>query len=494
MVIVGAGLTGPFLGILLARRGWQVDIVEARPDPRLTSARGLRSINLTLSERGLRALRRAGLDQEVLSRLCIPLRGRAVHRPDGTVHVLPYGDTSDQVLNAVSRAGLTTLLTEAAGREPGIRLHFDTKCVAVDRDTATVTGEHTGTGERREFRADFVVGADGVYSTVRRHAQHGDYADLHLHYLPWRYKEITVARGLDPTVLHVWPRGDRMMFALPNPDGSFNGVCVLPVEGAHGFAALQRPEQVRRYFAETFPEVSALVPDLTEQFLQRDVAAFPTMLTSHWYHRDTVVLVGDACHTVVPFYGQGMNAGLEDCTTLDRCLAGEPDRAAAFARYQLLRRVHSEALARLSLDNFAEMRESVRQDRVAAQRAIVHWLHRRLGHRIMPLYTMVAHSDMPYADCVARADRQLRLLRWLGYDIAVGVLAGAARLRRAVRRFALSAAGAADTHPLPDSPALLRQSRYSVETADPPVQPIVSRSPATPLQSVEAGDWTSRGS
>ncbi|MET8091556.1 NAD(P)/FAD-dependent oxidoreductase [Micromonospora sp. NPDC005220] len=430
LVIVGAGLTGPFLGILLARRGWQVDIVEARPDPRTTTRAGLRSINLTLSERGLRALRAVGLEEQVLTTLCIPLRARAVHRPDGAVNILPYGDNAQQVLHSVSRAGLTELLTAAAARHPRIRFHFDTRCVEVDRRTATVVGEDVASGARRRFPAEFVVGADGVHSTVRRYAQHAEFADLRLHHVPWRYKEITVKEGLDPTVLHVWPRGDRMMFALPNRDGSCNGVCVLPVSGVDGFDSLREPEQVRRYFDETFPEVSALVPDLEEQFLSHQVAAFPTMLTSHWYYRDTVVLVGDACHTVVPFYGQGMNSGLEDCLVLDRCLAEHTDRAAAFAGYQALRLPSNEALARLSLDNFTEMRESARQDLVAARRTVIHWLHRWLGERVVPLYTMVAHSTTPYADCVLRAERQERLLRWFGYDVAVVALAGVMWVRR----------------------------------------------------------------
>lgn len=434
VVIVGAGLTGPLLGMLLARLGYEVDIIEGRPDIRAGGERSLRSVNLTLSERGLRALREVGLEEEAITKLGQPLRARAVHLANGTVNVLPYGHTSDQVLHAVSRAGLSALLIDSAEKHYGVRFHFGVKCLEVDRVAPAVAGLETATGQRRRFTGDFVVGADGTYSTVRRFVQHGQFADLQMHYVPWRYKEIVIREGLDPTVLHAWPRGDRMMFALPNLDGTLNGVCVLPAEETDGFDALDTPEQIRRAFDENFGDAVRLIPDLEEQIHRNPKAGFPTMLTSHWYHGDTVVLVGDSCHSVVPFFGQGMNAGFEDCLELSRCIAETPDRATAFGVYQKIREPQSAILAKLSLDNFAEMRESGTQDRVAARRQLQHWLYRRSGGRIMPMYTMIAHSTLPYADCVARAERQDRLMRRYGADIVLFLMMIAGRLHRRWRR------------------------------------------------------------
>ncbi|MEU7800550.1 NAD(P)/FAD-dependent oxidoreductase [Micromonospora arborensis] len=434
VVIVGAGLTGPLLGMLLARHGYEVDIIEGRPDLRLGGERTLRSVNLTLSERGLRALREVGLEQEVITKLGQPLRARAVHLASGAVNLLPYGHTGEQVLYAVSRAGLSSLLVDAAEKSHGVRFHFGVKCLEVDRTAPSVVGVETATGRRRHFTGDLVVGADGTHSMVRRYVQHGAFADLQMHYVPWRYKEIVIKGELDPTVLHAWPRGDRMMFALPNVDGTFNGVCVLPAGEADGFDALDTPDRIRRCFDETFGDVSRLIPDLEEQVRRSPVSAFPTMLTSQWYHGDTVVLVGDACHSVVPFFGQGMNAGFEDCLELSRCVAETPDRATAFATYQRRREPQSAILAKLSLDNFAEMRESGPQHRVAARKYLLHWLYRRSGGRIVPIYTMIAHSAVPYMDCVARAERQDRLLRRCGADIAVSLITMAAMVRRVWQR------------------------------------------------------------
>lgn len=428
-VLVGCGLIGPLLAILLVRRGWTVDVYEMRPDGRREATAGARSINLTLAERGLAALREVGLEQEVLTKLCTPLRGRAVHRQTGQIVLMPYGNTTEEVIYAASRAALTNLLVDAA-EDSGVGLHFGARCVSVDRDAPSVTLLEHATGRQRTVEADVVIGADGTYSTVRRFTQHGIFADLNLHYVPWRYKELTLSAGLDPNAMHAWPRGDRMMFAQPNTDGTFNGVAVLPAAGENSFETLTTPERIRRFFGENFADVAGLIPDLAEQFTTHPVAAFPTLTTSHWYHEGNVVLAGDACHSVIPFYGQGMNAGFEDCVVLDRCMAEDPDRLdRAFRRYQSLRRPHTDVLARLSIENFTEMRERTRGFAVAARKRLIQRLHEIAPERIVPLYTLVAHSNVPYADCVAQAARQDRVLRMLGGDIAVAVMAASDRLR-----------------------------------------------------------------
>jgi kynurenine 3-monooxygenase len=430
VIVVGGGLAGPLMALFLARRGYAVDLFERRGDLRRETATAGRSINLTLAERGLAALRELGLERDVVDRLGIRLRGRAVHDRAGGVDLIPYGTGEHEVLYAVSRVGLTRYLLDAAERQPGVRLHFHRQCVEVNVDAAAVTVADLRSGVRQQHRADFVVGADGVYSEVRRHLLRGRFADFEQYYVPWRYKELTVAAGshFDQHALHVWPRGDRMMFAIPNPDGSFNGVCVLPAEGQESFATVRTPGQVRALFERDFADVLAHLPALASEF-GRPESAFPTVKTSAWRYRDTVVLLGDACHAVIPFYGQGMNAAFEDCLLLDRHLAAHTDRAEAFAAYERSRRPDTDALAELCERNFTELRDTVRRPAVAARKRVSLTLNRALGERATPLYTMVSHSTIPYTECVRRARRTDRYARLLGVDLAVGalVLAGAGR-------------------------------------------------------------------
>jgi kynurenine 3-monooxygenase len=445
VIVIGGGLAGPLVALFLARRGYAVDLFESRGDPRRETTAAGRSINLTLAERGLAALRELGLEREVVDNLCIRLRGRAVHQRSGETDFIPYGREEHEVLYAVSRAGLTRFLLDACADRPGIRLHFHQQCVELNADAAAVTVADRRTGARQQHRADFVVGADGVHSEVRRQLLHGRFLDFAQYYVPWRYKELTVAAGsgFDPNALHVWPRGDRMMFAIPNPDGSFNGVCVLPADGAESFATLRTEAEVRAFLARDFADALPHLPALAREFVGRREAAFATVKTSAWRYRDKVVLIGDACHGVIPFYGQGMNAAFEDCRLLDRHLADYPDRSVSFAEYERSRRPDTTALAELCERNFTELRDTVQRPTVAARKRIGLLLNRVLGDRALPLYTMISHTSIPYAECVRRARRADRVARLLGIDLAVGVLAVAIALDRRARWGAARVAAAA---------------------------------------------------
>ena len=429
ITIVGAGLSGLPMAMLLARRGHLVDVYESRPDPRVKRLEGARSINLTFAERGLATLRVLGLEERVLEQYCTPLRGRAVHDEDGQIRHLPYGLRENEVLHAVSRVALTKFLTGVAEQRPGVRLHFGQRCVGLDPATATATFVDQNTDSRAQVAADMVIGADGAYSTVRRLMQRGQLADFNQHYIPWRYKELVItpeaakSGGFDKNALHVWPRGPHMMFGLPNTDWSFNAVCVLPDEEGTGFDSLGTPAEAVAFFERSFPDALPYMPRLGEEFLRRPAMGFPTITTSLWHHEDKVVLIGDACHAVIPFYGQGMNAGLEDCLVLDECLADQPgDWGAAFATYQKRRKPNTDVLAELSKQNFAEMRDTVRRPSVTARKEATLIVHKALGARFLPLYTMISHTRMPYAECVQRDRRQQRRARLLGMDLLVGAL------------------------------------------------------------------------
>jgi kynurenine 3-monooxygenase len=430
--IVGAGLSGPMLALFLARRGFDVDVYEARNDPRQASMFEGKSVSLTISGRGMDALHRVGLDADVRTKLCVPLRGRAVHVEGRPVQFVGYGVHNHELLWAVSRADLTKYLCQVAEDEPRVKLHFNQRCVALDKDTAEVTFRDTSTGDQHVVAADLVIGADGAHSTVRRFLQHSEFADFSEHYIPWRYKELTIHSrlnglpGLDGHFLHVWPRGKFMMFALPNRNGAVNGVCVLPEQGPDSMEQLDSPEAVRDFYSRHFSDVVRYMPDLTDEFAKRPAAAFATVRTSLWHYQDKVVLVGDACHTVVPFYGQGMNAAFEDCVILDHALARNwHDRAVALRSYRDSRKRNTDVLADLSITNFDELRDASRLSHFVARKQFYLAMNRALGENFRPLHALVSHTTLPYADCVEQAQRAERFAKALGVGAWVRAWAAA---------------------------------------------------------------------
>jgi kynurenine 3-monooxygenase len=407
--IVGSGLAGTLLACYLARAGFPVDLYERRPDPRShTQDRG-RSINLALSVRGLHALRDVGLADAVLAD-AIPMRGRMMHARDGTLTFQPYGKDDSESINSVSRAGLNLALVNAADAYPAVRLFFDHRCTGIDLTTGALDFVHAGNPVRVESEA--VVGADGVRSAVRAQMQKQDRFDYRQDYLNYGYKELHVPPGpggsflMEKNALHIWPRHSFMMIALPNADGSFTCTLFWPYEGPNSFAALKTPDDVRRYFTEQFPDAVPLMPTLVEDFFANPTGPLVTVRCSPWHVDGRVALVGDACHAVVPFLGQGMNAAFEDCTVLAECLKQLPDRAAAFRDYEQRRKVNTDALAGLCIDNFIEMRDLVGSRWFLLRKKLDILLHRLFPKWYLPLYTLVTFTRTPYADAVRRVRHQ----------------------------------------------------------------------------------------
>ncbi len=339
VTIVGAGLAGTLLACALARAGYRVDLHEKRPDPRRREQEHGRSINLALSVRGIHALREVGLAQEVL-KSSILMRGRMIHAPSGELTFQPYGKDDSQALHSVSRAGLNLLLVEAAARNPLIRLFFEHKCTGVDPHAGTLEFLDSAAQSTIHVPAELIVGADGAYSAVRGQLQKQERFNYRQDYLGHGYKELTIPAGpggsyrLEKHALHIWPRGDFMMIALPNQDGSFTCTLFWPFEGPNSFAALQTEDAIQAYFQEQFPDVVPLIPTLARDFLDNPTSPLVTIRCQPWHWGERVVLLGDACHAVVPFLGQGMNAAFEDCTVLAECLARHTDRRAAFSAYE----------------------------------------------------------------------------------------------------------------------------------------------------------------
>jgi len=429
--VVGAGMAGAFLAVALGRQGHAVTVYDRRPDPR-TSRNIVTSMNLGLSERGLRALERVGLREEV-TRHVVPMHGRLLHGVDRGLRFSAYGEGG---ILAIQRQELSAVLVDAACRVPGVRFMFDTRCTSIDRDLPSASFLDSQ-GQALVVKPDVVVGADGVFSVVRKHMHRDQRAEFAQSYLEWGWRELHIPAAADGShrmagdVFHLWPRGDVMMFAHPNRDGSFTCSCVLPFHGRDSFDSLTTAHDAEALFRRHFPDVLDLVPDLGEEFLKRPTFTLVTTSTAPWTHEGKVALIGDACHAVYPFLAQGMNSAFEDALELtDSLMCHQDDPAAALERYYARRKPNTDALATMSYRNFAELRDTVRSPLVRLEHACDTALGKLSGHRWMPLHAMVTNTTMPYARALDRSTRQHWILRSVATTAVIAAAAGLARRLR----------------------------------------------------------------
>jgi kynurenine 3-monooxygenase len=411
ITIVGAGPAGCLIALLLARRGQRVTVFERRPDPALQPTEAGRSINLALAARGIRALREAGVMDQVAP-LLVPMRGRKLHDV-GTGQFLAYGQRPHELIYSVSRADLTRRLTDAARAQPGVTLHFNQQCLGHE-GTGRLQLRDTSSGRSYVVDAQRIIGADGAGSALRQSLarQLGFVVDEER--LEHDYKELTLpaVAGRPPhsmDALHIWPRGGFMLIALPNADGSFTATLFLPRSGAHSFEGLSSGARVRDFFAREFPDALGLIPDLPAQFAAHPQGMLGTIHSPMWRDAERLLLVGDAAHAIVPFHGQGMNCAFEDCRILDGLLAQSP--ADAFEQFEAQRRVDCEAIATMALENYAEMRDSVRDQRFQRQKELAMALERAWPDRFIPRYSMVMfHDEIRYSQALERGRIQQGIL------------------------------------------------------------------------------------
>ncbi len=420
VTLVGGGLVGPLLAWMLSRSGYSVDVYERRPDLRQVRIGGGRSINLALAERGVYALASAGLLDRVRP-LLIPMRGRMVHPLGQAPEFAAYGQWPGEVIYSASRSMLNQILLAAADESPHVRLHFECECTAIDIGARTLHLRNTATGEDFSAPYERVIGTDGANSVVREAIVTAGGGTWTFEPLGHDYKELTIpagARGkhvLEREALHIWPRHGFMLIALPNVDGSFTVTLFLNKSGSPSFSELIDVPAVDDFFQTYFPDARALIPHLAAEFFGNPTGALGTVRCTTWSVGNHALLMGDAAHGIVPFHGQGMNAGFEDCREwIEELESADHCWSTAVSRFVKRRLPQANAVADLALENYVTMRDSVLDPRFQFKRDLGLLLERRFRDRFIPLYSMVMfHHEIPYAEAQRRGRIQEAILNEL---------------------------------------------------------------------------------
>ena len=400
--IVGAGLAGSLLAILLGKRGFKVTVYERRPDPRLATVDGGRSINLALAARGIRGLTLAGVLERVMP-LATVMRGRMVHEYDGKAALQMYGVRPDEVIYSVARAELNRVLIEAAAALPNVTFNFGQLCLGLAHEKTVLEMRDETTGRIYHTAAQPGIATDGAGSEVRDSLMAREVATVREESLDHDYKELTIpARDgkhvMEPNALHIWPRGGFMLIALPNLDGTFTATLFLAKHGVNSFDELTSPAAVEAFFAREFPSAKALMPDLTREFFEHPQGSLGTVYTQGWHLAGDLLLLGDAAHAIVPFHGQGMNCAFEDCAELIRLMDRHQTWQGLFEAFESERRPNTDAIAHMALENYVEMRAAVLDDEYRRRKLAAEELEKK-DPNFIPRYSKVMfHPEIPFRE------------------------------------------------------------------------------------------------
>ena len=416
-VIIGAGLVGSLLSIYLSKRGYNVKIFERRADMRKQEMIAGRSINLALSDRGIKALEEVGLMDEI-RKICIPMHGRFMHNADGSTAYQAYGKVG-QYINSVSRGELNYKLMDLA-EENNVDINFNQKCENIDWKKNEINFEDAVNHQPLTINYQLAFGSDGAFSAARlTHQMQHDRFQYNQYYIDFGYKELTIPAGengsflLEKNALHIWPRGNYMMIALPNIDGSFTCTLFFPFDGETSFTTLDTKEKVRSFFEKTFTDAAALMPTLEADFFNNPTASLVTVKCFPWIREDKFALIGDAAHAIVPFFGQGMNSGFEDCAVLNSLIEKHNDNwSAILPEYQSLRKPDGDAIADLALNNFIEMRDKVADPKFLLQKKIEAAFSKKYPDKWIPLYSQVTFSpQIRYSDALVNGQKQEAIMQ-----------------------------------------------------------------------------------
>lgn len=414
IAIIGSGLVGSLLAIYLKKIGHRITVFDRRPDIRKVEFSG-RSINLAMSNRGWRALREVGLEEEI-KKIAIPLDKRAMHVIGQEEYYQKYGKEGEAIWS-ISRGVLNRRMIDLAEQE-GAHFRFEEKVWDVKLPEAKLYTGATEKGEWQEYQYDMIFGCDGAFSRVRHKMQRRSRFDYSQDFIDVGYKELTIppnpdgTHKLDKHSFHIWPRGAFMFIAMPNLDGSFTCTLFMPFEGDVSFESIQTQEEAKTFFKTHFPNVSKDIENLAKDFFKNPTSAMVTMKCYPWTYWDKVALVGDSAHAVVPFYGQGMNAGFEDIFVLNRIIkAYGDDWEAIFKTYQRERKPNADAIAELSYRNFVEMSSKTADPKFLLQKKIEKRFAAKYPEKWIPAYSRVTFSERPYAEALAIGDRQEAIMQ-----------------------------------------------------------------------------------
>jgi len=415
ITLIGGGLNGPLLALELVNRGFRVEIYERRPDMRRVRTSAGRSINLALSARGIHALIQADLWEE-MQKIVIPMKGRMMHSTASEITFQPYSRNASDVINSISRAALNIELMNAA-EDRGVQIHFEKRCSGIDLKKNVLSLYDEKTGEEQLVAASVVIGCDGSASVIRGEMLRRNRFNFSQEYLDYGYKELTIPatpdgkHALETNVLHIWPRGNYMLIALPNLDGTFACILFLPFEGKDSFEQLSTRETVLEFFQSRFPDAVSRMPNLIDNFFANPVGSMVTIRCSPWHAEGKALLLGDAAHAIVPFFGQGINCGFEDCTHLLQLLDQHgADWMRVFSEFEHARKENTDAIADLAIENFIEMRDRVADPSFLFRKKAELVLQEKYPERFVPKYSMVTFLRVPYATALKRGQVQDRIL------------------------------------------------------------------------------------
>lgn len=417
--LVGAGLVGCLLAIMLSKRGYVVNVFEKRADPRLASRQEGRSINLALAVRGLHGLDQAGVLNSIMP-LTSPVRGRMVHRLDGGQDFQAYGIQSHEINYSISRSDLNISLLELAAAQKNVFFHFNYTLKEIDFSQRIATFQSND--KFCEHSYELLIGADGAHSVVRKNLERQ--AGLQCDYQPLShgYKELLLPTDdmgqavFRQDALHIWPQGDYMLMALPNLDRSFTLTLYLPYEGQDSFEQLTSQASIQSFFQQKFPNVLPYLPDLAQAFLANPIGQLGTVKSSPWHFQNSVLLIGDAAHAIVPFHAQGINCGFEDCAELMQLLDQKHSLADCLAPFYQQRKPNTDAIAEMALENYIEMRQSVNDPLYLLKRQVARVLAQKFPEQFIPRYAMVMYHRIPYQEALERGRKQSILLDKICHD------------------------------------------------------------------------------
>ena len=416
ITLIGAGLTGPLLATYLANRGYEVDIYERRPDMRKESISAGRSINLAMSIRGIHALKEVGLFEKI-DPLTISMKGRMIHELDGSTHLQPYGQKPEEVIHSVSRAKLNMELMTLAEDTGKVNIHFNQTCTGMDLDEKTLSILDKNSESEKTIPFELVMGVDGSASEVRDAMISKGNFNYEFKPLGHGYKELTIPPGengefqMEPNALHIWPRGQFMLIALPNLDRSFTCTLFFPMEGSTSFATVNSADDILQLFNEHFSDAIPLISNVVNDYQSNPTGRLGSVYCDPWHVEDKAVLLGDAAHAVVPFFGQGMNASFQDCTVLNQIMGVHNNNwNAILSEFSNEHVRNGYAIADMAVENYLEMRDYVTDPYYIKRRELELKMERIFPDEFLPRYSMVSFHRIPYANVYAKGEYQNKLM------------------------------------------------------------------------------------